>query len=235
MASNKKSFAVGVALTIIFFSLLIIILSPIFNGQNGMVYADNLFNSIAKGSSYFIPKVIKDTSKFEGKMIDVTIKASSSEEAEKMSKLLTAAGASVSISGAELRVNGDLGVIARSAAIDADAAFNNEGDKLVQKYGYPGREVMYYWWNSLTSLDKALKKQELFAESSFVDKTVKRAIEPAYNFWGIEKKNIRDYAGTVAILLIFYLLYTVLWGFAIYYLFEGMGITMAKPTKKEEV
>jgi len=40
-----------------FAGVLALIFSPIFgDGRNGLVYADDMFNKLSKGSSYFIPR-----------------------------------------------------------------------------------------------------------------------------------------------------------------------------------
>jgi hypothetical protein len=36
-------------------------------------------------------------------------------------------------------------------------------------------------------------------------------------------------------LLVFYLVYTLWWGFAIFYLFDGVGLSMKKARVKQEV
>ena len=48
-----------------FAGVLALIFSPVFgDGKNGLVYADDMFNKLSKGSSYFIPKVMKSNEKF---------------------------------------------------------------------------------------------------------------------------------------------------------------------------
>ncbi|MBU4389440.1 MAG: hypothetical protein KKB23_07895, partial [Proteobacteria bacterium] len=64
MIANKKEFYGGFVLFIAFFVVLFIIFSPVFNGQNGLDYLDSLYNSISKGSAYYIPKVQEETDKF---------------------------------------------------------------------------------------------------------------------------------------------------------------------------
>jgi hypothetical protein len=57
MIANKKEFYGGLGLLIGFVVVLAVIFSPIFKGHNGLEYLDNLYNSISKGSAYYIPKV----------------------------------------------------------------------------------------------------------------------------------------------------------------------------------
>jgi len=51
---------------------------------------------------------------------------------------------------------------------------------------------------------------------------------------GIRPKNISGNLGIVAFVLANYVLYTVWCGFAIMYLFEGLGITTTKAAEKGE-
>ena len=55
----------GASLAVTFVGVLALIFSPVFgDGMNGLVYADDMFNKLSKGSSYFIPKVAKSNEKF---------------------------------------------------------------------------------------------------------------------------------------------------------------------------
>ena len=63
MIANKKKFSGGLILLAVFVVVLIIIFSPVFKGQNGLEYLDALYNSISKGSAYYIPKVLEETAK----------------------------------------------------------------------------------------------------------------------------------------------------------------------------
>src|SRR5512134_612629 len=79
--TSKKSLGVGIALAVSFLAVLFLIFSPIFGeGRNGLVFADDLFNKLSKGSSYFIPKVAKDNEKFMGKMFAVNIKVGKTDD-----------------------------------------------------------------------------------------------------------------------------------------------------------
>jgi hypothetical protein len=63
---------------------------------------------------------------------------------------------------------------------------------------------------------------------------VKKAIEPAYNFYQIDANKVSDHAGMLSGLLVFYVFYTMWWGYAIFYMFEGFGLTMKKAKVKKE-
>ncbi|KPJ67126.1 MAG: hypothetical protein AMJ45_03230 [Syntrophobacter sp. DG_60] len=236
MITHKKEFTLGLILTISFFVVLFIIYSPVFPGKkNGLEYADMLFNSIAKGSTYYIGDVIEKNEKFIGKEIDVSITMKGAEEVEKVSRLYLKAGAEVAIEENKIKIAGDLGTMLKSALSDSDAMFENKGDEVSEKYGYDEKEVMYYWWLSLKAMDKGLKKQKKFAEAKFLSDVVSKAVEPGYNFYGIEPESAKTHAGILTFSLVFYVIYTLWWGYAIYFLFEGFGLRMVKAKEKKEV
>jgi hypothetical protein len=73
--AHKGHLGVGIILAITFWCVLFLIFSPLFGqGRNGLQFADEMFNTLAKGSSYFIPKVAKSNEKFMGRMFSATIK-----------------------------------------------------------------------------------------------------------------------------------------------------------------
>jgi hypothetical protein len=72
-ANRKKILGVGTTMAIVFIVILTVMFTPIFGGNNAFEAADNFFNSIAKGSTYFIPGLMKDSESYNGKTIDVTV------------------------------------------------------------------------------------------------------------------------------------------------------------------
>ncbi len=78
----------------------------------------------------------------------------------------------------------------------------------------------------LTHMAKALKAQKMFEEADVVAMVTKKAIETAYNYFGIEAQKISDKYGIVIISLIFYVLFTLWYGFAILFMFEGWGLEL---------
>ncbi len=67
MIEKKGEFFGGVGMMAGFIVVLIIIFMPVFNGQNGLDFLDSLYNSISKGSAYFIPKVKEEIESFQGR------------------------------------------------------------------------------------------------------------------------------------------------------------------------
>ncbi len=234
---NKKPLSVGAFLALTFLGVLALIFSPVFGeGKNGLVFADDLFNKLSKGSSYFIPAVVKNNEKFKSSEIAVVIKLEKPEQMNPLAlKLLAKAGAQAGNASPELKISGNLGSLMGQALSDADDMFKNDGAKVSGRYGTDEREVLTSWWNILKGMDKELKKQGRIAEAKIVSDVMKKAVEPAYNFYRIEGQKVTEKAGLMTGLLVFYVVYTMWWGFAIFFLFEGIGLTMKKAKVKKEV
>ncbi len=230
MATMKKgAISIGIFLGLSFFGVLALIFSPIFGeGKNGLQFADDMFNKLSKGSSYFIPKVFEDNRKFIGRQITTVIKLENLQQRENALKVLTTAGAHVEANGTEIKISADLGGLMEKALKDSDDMYKNDGKAVLDRYGFDEKEVMVSWWNIMKPLDKQLKKEGMIEESKIVSDVMKKAIETAHNFYGIEAQKVTEKAGLMIGLLIFYVLYTMWWGFAIYYLFEGIGLSMSK-------
>jgi hypothetical protein len=250
MVRHGKHLGVGIVMAISFLVVLFLIFSPIFpktkagEPQNGLQWADEMFNDLAKGSSYFIPKVAKSNEKFKGRMFSATMKMDKPEDkpgegekrAERSAKVLGAGGAKVEVKGAELKIEGDLGNVLEAALQDADTMFKNEGDKIKAKYAYDDEKQMFRQWNNtLPKISKQLEKEKKIEESKMVTDVVKKAIEPAYNFYKVDAVKVKDHIGLMTFLLVFYVVYTMWWGFSIFYIFEGLGLSMKKAKVKKEV
>ena len=236
IVKNNKAFSVGAFLAVSFFGVLTLIFSPIFGeGKNGLVYSDDMFNRLSKGSSYFIPKVAKSNEAIKGTQVSLVIKLEKAEQSETALKVLTAAGTGAQNTGAGIELKGDLGAVMVKVLQDADDMFKNDGKKVADRYGMDEKEAMTAWWNTLKVLDKELKKQGKIAEAKIVSDVMKKAVEPAFNFYKIDAQKVTDKAGIMTGLLVFYVAYTMWWGFAIFYLFDGVGLTMKKAKVKKEV
>ena len=226
MIANKKEFYGGFGMLIGFFVILVIIFSPVFKGQNGLDYLDSLYNSISKGSAYYIPKAKKETDKFIGNSISVTLNMKDEAQAKQATSLFMKGGALVNVSGAQLKVSGDLGKILENCMTDADYMYVNDGEKVKGKYGYDERQVLYNWYAALKSMDKDLKAQKKFKEAKVVAMVIKKAVECSYNYYKIEPQKISDRYGIVIFSLLFYVIYTLWYGFAIMFMFEGWGMRL---------
>lgn len=226
MIAGKGKFALGLVLLAAFTGVLIVMFSPIFNGKNALQYLDALYNSISKGSAYYIPDVKEEIQGYSGHAVSVTLQFKDPSQAEKTALLFGAAGAAVLSEGALLKVKGELGAILKACLADSDAMYHNRGEQVSGKYGYDEREVMYNWWSACKAMDKDLKKQKKFKEAKTLDLVKSKAVETAYNYYRIEPQRITDRLGIVIFSLAFYVLYTLWYGFAIMFLFEGWGMRL---------
>jgi len=236
IVKSKMEFAKGAFLAATFAGVLALIFSPIFGeGRNGLVYADDMFNKLSKGSSYFIPKVAKSNEQFANTAIAVTVKYEKPEQIDGTVKLLTTAGIDAKNANAELQINGSLGTLMTKILQDSDDMYKNNGSAVATRYGREEKKVMETWHTMLKGMDKSLKKQGKIAEAKMVSDVMKKAVEPAYNYYKVEAQNVVDKAGIMTGLLVFYVAYTMWWGFAIFYMFDGVGLTMKKAKVKKEV
>lgn len=235
LITDKKEFRNGALLGVSFLLVLIIMFLPVFGGRNAFEASDRLFNSIAKGSTYYIPQVSKDNEEFMGEKVDVTMNLDSAEMVRRASRLFLNAGATVTAEGEnnQLKVQGDLGKMLQLAIQHAEAVFHNRGDELAQQYGYHQKEILYAWYKSLKALNKSLTKQEKFKDAAWIEEVLKRTVEVSYNFFKIEPRSAASAAGILSFSMIFYVVYTMWWGYAILFMFEGLGLQMKSGKKKE--
>jgi hypothetical protein len=240
LIKDKGHFVKGLLLTISFLAVLAIMFMPLFGvsprtnqPQNAMEAADDLFNAISKGSTHYIPDLQKKSKAFEGTSISLTMKLKSNELAQNTAKVLTASGARVTGEGVQLKVEGDLGKIIAGALKDSDDLFFNRDAELQARHGFSGREAIFAWWNAFKEFDKDFKRQGKFREAAFVSEVTKKALEVSFNFAGIEPQSVLSKAGILTFALVFYVVYTLWWGIAIFFLFEGFGLQMTAGAKKE--
>lgn len=229
LIANRRSFTLGVVLSLGFVCVLGLIFSPVFGGgRNGLQYADDVFNRLSKNSSYFIPKVARSAEKQAGTAIAVDIKLESAQQAGRAATLLAGAGAVVKQDGSALHVDADLGKLLGRCLSDAEDGYRNADGTLAERYGFGARDVLAGWWKVLRQIGKALAAQKRTAEADTVVEVMRKAVEPAHNYYGVEAGDVAAVAGTMTGLLVFYIAYTIWWGSAIYYLFEGIGLMMRK-------
>jgi hypothetical protein len=133
-----------------------------------------------------------------------------------------------------VRINGNLEELAQMAIADSRCAFNNiniDG----KKYLSPDcSEVVYHWWIVFDGLTRRYTQENKYSEANFTNYLMTRVFEPAYNFRGIPPKSAAKNIYMMVFLLVFYIGYTILYGFSIMYIFEGLGISVSKGSKKQE-
>ncbi|NLI29272.1 MAG: hypothetical protein GX423_04245 [Nitrospiraceae bacterium] len=234
---DKRHFNTGVVMAIAFFGLFGLIMSPIFGkGMNGLEFSDDMFNKLSKGSAYFVPKVSKQNESYVGKQIQATVKYDKPDDAKKAAELVAIAGGKSELNGGELKVSGDVGKMLEVVIRDGDLMYKNDGAKLKETYGYDEKQAMKNWWTLLTKIDKALQLSKDFENAKMINEVNKKVVEPAYNFYGIQAQKVTDRLGMMSALLVFYVGYTIWWGYALFHLFEGLGLTVHKKVKvKKEI
>ncbi|MGA8571934.1 MAG: hypothetical protein ACLP7A_15790 [Desulfobaccales bacterium] len=226
--------ALGIILLAAFAVILILIFMPIFgNGQNGLAYSDNFFNSLAKGSSNHLAEMRELAQTMVGTQFTAGIKMTSPAEAKDTAALYGQAGAQAEVAGPNLKISGDLGKILLQAVEDAGALFNEQGGKLEAQYHYDPKKVVKNWWDSLNKLAGAMTKQKKFNLAKVIAQVQSQALEPGYNFAGITAFQVSDKGFMLGAMLVFYVFYTLFYGFGIYILFEGLGLQMEKSAKEE--
>jgi hypothetical protein len=230
---NKREFTKGILLAISFLIVLFIMFMPLFGGENALRAADRLFNSISKGSTNYIADLEKKNKAFEATPVAVSIKFQRPEVLQQATKLMSSAGVQATVQGDTMKIDGKLGVLTGAAIKDSEAMFNNRDSELQTRYGFSGRHALYTWWTIFKRMDVELKKQGKFKEAAFIDTVVKRGVEVGYNYFGIEPQSARSKAGILTFSLIFYVIYTLWWGIAVLFIFEGVGLEMKAGAKKE--
>ena len=227
MIRDKKEFGLGIILIAAFIVVLVVIFAPLHaGGRNTLDFLDSTFNSISKASAYYIPAVRSKATGHAGKGVKVLVKAADAGQAARMQTLAGAAGITVEVVENQLALGGDLGLLLASALDDADAMFRNDGATLSGKYGFDERRALYDWHQMLAATAKDLARQEKFPEAQIVREVLGRAIEPAYNYYRIEAVPMSEMLWVAIAALAGYVLYTVWYGFAVMFLFEGWGLRL---------
>ncbi|WP_319584057.1 hypothetical protein [uncultured Pseudodesulfovibrio sp.] len=227
MIYNKKEFYGGAGLLVVFFVILFMMFQPIYHGHNGMQFLDNLYNSISKGSINYSSQLKADMAQLDGKAIDVTLNYGTEVQAAQSVDLFVQAGAQASAEGKSLHLAGSLGAILKSSLDDAQVMYDNDGDAIQAKYGIEPRRVLFNWWTSFKLMNKALGNQKEFAAAKAVDTVQTKSVEASYNYYGVQAQSITDDIGLVIFSLVFYVLYTLWYGFAILFVFEGWGLKLS--------
>jgi len=231
MASSAQLKTKGYLLLASFFVVLAAIFMPLFPGAqdqkiNGLVYLDNFFNQLSKSSAYYIPEQIKKAEKYNGQQFTTSLKMKSPEEAALTAKLFAMNQITASAQGDKVQVSGDYGAMITIMLKDADLMFKNDGQALKAKYGVDERQTVYSWYQALTAMEKDMTKAGQFEQAKFVKNCMSKAVEPAYNYYEVEAKPVKEEIFLLVASLVFYVIYTMWYGYGLLFLFEGMGIKL---------
>lgn len=249
LIKDSKMFGKGCLLMGSFLVVLFIMFMPWFGeGKNALEFSDEFFNELSKGSSDFSGEITKKAGEFAGKTVTLmpekkaTIPdgAKGALKAEdvpaKTAEMLKKAGFDAQVKDGALVVPADLGKLIAVVVKDSQAMFAVTDEKApFELNGMNGKVAMTLWWNLLSNSIKPLQKEGKVAEATLLDLAIRKGIEPAYNFFGVKTKSVMSSAGVLlAGLLIFYVIYTMWYGYAIFDLFGGIGLTMKKSKVKKE-
>ena len=232
MSTSAQLKTRGYLLLVSFFAVLIAIFMPLFPAPhtdkkvNGLDYLDNFFNELSKGSAYYIPALMKAAEKYKGQEFTTTLKMKSPESAAVIAKLFATNNIEATAEGEKVNVSGDFGRMITIMLEDADAMYHNKGEELRAKYGVDERQTIYAWYQALTAMEKDMMKSENFAQAKFVKNCMTKAVEPAYNYYKVEVVPVKEEIPLLIAALVFYVIYTMWYGFGLLYLFEGMGIKL---------
>jgi hypothetical protein len=236
MIRDKKAFTKGVIMAIIFFAVLVYMFSPSFDGGNAFNASDRLFNSIAKGSTYYIPMIKEEAEPFKDFAFAATIAMPDKQATSEAKTILSAAGLELAEANSKLSVKGRLGQLVEAALKDSDAMFYNKGEELKTRYGIPEKKVLFIWWNAVKEISKDLTRQkgkDNFKAAAFLEELNERGVEVGYNFYEIEPEQASSKAFILVFVLVFYVLYTLWWGFAVFFITEGFGLELSSGSKSE--
>jgi hypothetical protein len=112
-----------------------------------------------------------------------------------------------------------------TSLFDEDKMHFNDGRTIREKYGFDEKLSLYLWWKIFEELQTELRGKKEFDQAKILMTTAEKAIEPAYNYYGITPEKISAKLVVVVFSLVFYLIYTVWYGFSILYIFESLGFS----------
>ena len=263
LVRDKKHFVKGLLMLITFGILFCALLFPIMrdergNHLTGLQYADNVFNELSKGSSNFIPQCRQVSDTMKGKTVTVSIPYKKAELMDTAIAVFKKAGLEAKNDNGRFAFSGDLGAILGLATDMSEKLYQNDAKSVVSLLGMEAelakvdtskfdpahKDVMAQEavalqaaravWYALSPSIKALQKQSLVGEAKAVDQVLRRAVEPGNNYYSVEPVKVKDHIVLLAAMLIFYILYTLWYGFSIFELFEGLGLAMTKSKAKAE-
>lgn len=231
LVCHRKPFFKGFILLLSFALMAVIMLMPIFKGNDGekltsLEFADAVFNSLSKGSSNFFDEVEQSVRTVAGQNVHLAVAVANSNLGTLAVKQLKDAGVDqASDENGVVAFAGDLAQILSAATRDSREIFNNNGQTVVERYGCANPlDCMQAWWRILEPSVKELQKAGRIADAKVVDAVVKKAVEPANNFYGISDANVADNILLILAMLTFYVIYAIWYGFGIYNLFDGLGL-----------
>jgi len=230
---NKKAFSLGFVMALGFGAVLVAMFLPILGGRTPLEAADDFFNSVSKDSSYYLPSLREHATHYQDAKVDLKLTFADADSAGKVAKLLSSAGAQASAAGSVATVKGQLGPLIGAALDDAEEMFHNRGAELEKTRGLPGKEASFAWWQALKQMNKQYRASGEYEKASVLEEVNAKGVEVSYNFYGIAPSPVSKNVALLTLALVFYLVYTMWWGYAIMYLCDGVGLQMKASGKRE--
>ncbi|SDO55206.1 hypothetical protein [Desulforhopalus singaporensis] len=230
MGNSKQLKIRGILMLLSFFIVLMIIFLPLLPGAggkkvNGLDYLDNFFNELSKGSAYHIDKQLEDAAHYTGSSFNHTLIMDSPQQALLAANMLNINNLPATVQGGvNLTVDADFGQIMTTILRDADTMYHNNGQAITDKYGVDEMSALYSWYRLQNAMAAKLTGSGAFAQAKFVKKSMTKGVEPAYNYYKVEVKPVREEIFLLIAALVFYVAYTIWYGFGLLYIFEGLGI-----------
>lgn len=237
MLTTKQYRSRSIFLLSTFFVILILIFLPLYpdlkpgSKTDGLTYMDNFFNALSKDSAYYVPEQLKRAKTFAGQTFEADLQYKNAVQAQQAVRLLNTNGFATTAEDVHVKTSGDFGKLLEAALTDADLMYHNDGQAIAAKYqmvDMDEKTAMFAWHNTLGALGKNLEKAgsskaQMYNATQGINT---RAIEPAYNYYQVELKPVRQNLPMLIFALVFYVVYTCWYGFGILYLFEAMGVKL---------
>ena len=103
--------------------------------------------------------------------------------------------------------------------------YKNDGKAVADKYGYNERQALYNWWQAFKGdRERPQQPEEIQGGQGGRQHQQEGASKRATTIYRIEPQSIMDRLGVVIFSLVFYVVYTLWYGFAILFMFEGWGM-----------
>ncbi len=127
----------------------------------------------------------------------------------------------------------DLFVLLNAMVNDSELLYHNDDASIASQYSMDGRLVIKTWWQVASAMIKPMQRVDLISEAAIVHTVQTKGIEASYNFYGITAEKVSDNIFLVIAFLLFYVVYTMWYGFSIFEIFDGIGLSMNKGKKQE--
>lgn len=229
---NKKKFMLGFGMMIAFFAVLFLMFMPIFGGTNAFHAADGLFNSISKASTDYFDEAREELAAATLPPMDKSLEMEPAIGEGAMNQL-NIVGIEASYADGKLTFKGELKTLLTTWIEDAWKMYENDGQAIQDKYGMDHKRALYNWYQLGDALSKSYNLAGEFDTAKMVDSIKAKTVEVGYNFYGVEPTPASERIGIMLFAMVFYVFYTMWWGYSIFYLCEGVGLLMTKTSKKE--